>query len=238
MLCWQSSCLCTCSSHGNVLPHTSRRHPCQHHTHAPFADALPLCPCAWTLQDSAGSCDAAVDGPSCYITSSKLIGPQCYSGGHVRLCQVQLFTIYRLYANIINHCREKWCSNNECSFKNPKQNSFNICLALYLAGKFLVKCCSPLWKALYQQRRKHNVTVCATRSDNNSANHWGLDHNVFTADEAQAHNKIYGIDAFHDYRLSLSFPGGKLTYRPYTEPKCPLITTIKTMVSTNILGLS
>jgi len=43
--------------------------------HAPFTGAPPVCQCAWTLQDSAGSWDVVL----VLATSSKLIGPQCYS---------------------------------------------------------------------------------------------------------------------------------------------------------------
>ena len=41
------------------------RRPCQHRTRAPFTAAPAVCQHAWTSQDSTGSCDITVDGPSC-----------------------------------------------------------------------------------------------------------------------------------------------------------------------------
>ena len=40
-------------------------------------------------------------------------------GGDGQSCQVQLFTIYRSYANAVDHRRYKRCSNNGCLFNNP-----------------------------------------------------------------------------------------------------------------------
>ena len=37
------------------------RCPCQHHAHAPFAGAPPVCRSAWTLQGSTSRCDVSVE---------------------------------------------------------------------------------------------------------------------------------------------------------------------------------